>query len=142
MWRLKIAEGDNPMLRTVNNFVGRQKWEFDPNLGTPEELAKVEEARENYRKHRFEIKHNADLIMRIQEDSYNRTPLVQNIICSFLHKVVEPIFISWPGKKLREKALNTLLQQIHYEDENTRYVCYGSINKVSRKMALFLFLST
>nr|XP_029122909.1 cycloartenol Synthase [Elaeis guineensis] len=67
MWRLKIAEGGNPMLRTINNFVGRQTWEFDPNLGTPEELAKVEEARENYHKHRFEIKHNADLIMRIQQ---------------------------------------------------------------------------
>ncbi|XP_073101079.1 LOW QUALITY PROTEIN: cycloartenol Synthase [Elaeis guineensis] len=380
MWRLKIAEGGNPMLQTINNFVGRQTWEFDPNLGTPEELAKVEEARDNYRKHRFEIKHNADLIMRIQfekenpnvvtlppvkigeneditkeavlatlrrvliryatlqahdghwpndfsgpmfiylfgmiiglhvigalntvfssehqreilrymynhqnedggwglhiegpstmlgtslqyvclrllgeeveggdgsmlkaqkwildhggatttsawgkfllsmlgvyewsgsyplspetwllpyflpfhpgrmwsacrtaymamsyiygkrfvgpitptilslrkelyttpydlidwnqarnqyakEDSYNRTPLVQNIVCSFLHKVVEPIFMSWPGKKLREKALNTLLQHIHYEDENTQYVCYAAVNKALNMVVCWL----
>ncbi|XP_026656493.2 cycloartenol Synthase-like [Phoenix dactylifera] len=379
MWRLKIGEGGNPMLRTVNNFAGRQVWEFDPNLGTPEELAKVEEARENFRKHRFEMRHNADLILRMQfekgntnkqtlpqvkigdreditkeavlvtlrrvmirystlqahdghwpndfsgptfplplwiislhaigefntvfssehrremlrymynlqnedggwgvqfegtsnmigtsmsyvalrllgeepeggdgamlkarkwildhggataisawgkfalsmlgvyewsgsypwvpeawllpyflpfhpgrmysacrtayaamsyiyakrfvgpitptilslrkelyttsydvidwkrtynqsakEDSYNRTSLVQNILSTFLQRVVEPIFISWPGKKLREKALNTVLQHIHYEDENTRYICFGFVNKALNMVVCWL----
>lgn len=66
MWKLKIAEGGNPWLRTTNNHVGRQIWEFDPNLGTPEEIQEVEEAREGFRKHRFEQKHSADLLMRIQ----------------------------------------------------------------------------
>ncbi|GMN53288.1 hypothetical protein TIFTF001_022422 [Ficus carica] len=42
MWKLKIAEGGNPWLRTLNNHVGRQVWEFDPDLGSPEDLAQIE----------------------------------------------------------------------------------------------------
>nr|AGK62447.1 cycloartenol synthase [Panax quinquefolius] len=66
MWKLKIAEGGNPWLRTLNDHVGRQIWEFDPNIGSPEELAEIEKVRENFRDHRFEKKHSADLLMRIQ----------------------------------------------------------------------------
>ncbi|RYQ83629.1 hypothetical protein Ahy_B10g102388 isoform A [Arachis hypogaea] len=35
----------------------------------------------------------------------------------------------WPGKKLRERALMTVMKHIHYEDENTRYICIGPVNK-------------
>ncbi|RWW14077.1 hypothetical protein GW17_00022185 [Ensete ventricosum] len=66
MWRLKIAEGGGPWLRTNNNHIGRQVWEFDPSLGTPEEIAEVERAREEFRKSRFEKKHSSDLLMRLQ----------------------------------------------------------------------------
>jgi cycloartenol synthase len=66
MWKLKIAEGGSPWLRTTNNHVGRQFWEFDPNLGTPEDLAAVEEARKSFSDNRFVQKHSADLLMRLQ----------------------------------------------------------------------------
>ncbi|XP_057979064.1 cycloartenol synthase 2 [Malania oleifera] len=66
MWKLKTAEGDNPWLRTTNNHVGRQVWEFDPKLGSPEELAQVEKARETFANNRFRQKHSSDLLMRIQ----------------------------------------------------------------------------
>ncbi|XP_042440099.1 cycloartenol synthase 2-like [Zingiber officinale] len=66
MWKLKVAEGGSPWLRTTNNHVGRQVWEFDPSLGTPEEIEEVERAREAFRKSRFEKKHSADLLMRLQ----------------------------------------------------------------------------
>ncbi|GJN18969.1 hypothetical protein PR202_gb06192 [Eleusine coracana subsp. coracana] len=33
----------------------------------------------------------------------------------------------WPGDKLREKALETVMQHVHYEDENTRYICIGPV---------------
>lgn len=36
----------------------------------------------------------------------------------------------WPAKRLREKALQSVMQHIHYEDENTRYICIGPVNKV------------
>ncbi|RXH71376.1 hypothetical protein DVH24_018731 [Malus domestica] len=71
MWKLKIAEGGSPWLRTLNNHVGRQVWEFDPKLGTPEELLEVERARENYHNNRFAKKHSSDLLMRIQFSKEN-----------------------------------------------------------------------
>nr|BAA84603.1 oxidosqualene cyclase [Allium macrostemon] len=67
MWKLlKMADGGNQWLRTTNNHAGRQIWEFDPNLGTPEEIEAVENAREIYRKNRFKMKHSSDLLMRLQ----------------------------------------------------------------------------
>lgn len=65
-----------------------------------------------------------------KEDLYYPHPLVQDILWASLHKVVEPILMRWPGKRLREKALSTAMEHIHYEDENTRYICIGPVNKV------------
>lgn len=71
MWKLKIAEGGSPWLRTLNNHVGRQVWEFDPKLGTPEELLEIEKAREHFRNNRFVKKHSSDLFMRMQVIIYS-----------------------------------------------------------------------
>lgn len=76
MWRLKIAEGGSPWLRTNNNHVGRQVWEFEPNLGSPEEIAAIERARELYRENRFNCKHSADLPMRFQVWLIYEQPLI------------------------------------------------------------------
>ncbi|XP_020243911.1 cycloartenol synthase 2-like [Asparagus officinalis] len=65
-----------------------------------------------------------------KEDLYYPHPVVQDILWASLHKVVEPILMRWPGNKLREKALKTAMEHIHYEDENTRYICIGPVNKV------------
>ncbi|KAB1213289.1 Beta-amyrin synthase [Morella rubra] len=77
MWRLKIADGGNdPFLFSTNNFVGRQTWEFDPNAGTPEERAEVEEARQNYHKNRCNVKPCSDLLWRMQflrENNFKQT---------------------------------------------------------------------
>ncbi|KAF3775945.1 Cycloartenol synthase [Nymphaea thermarum] len=67
MWRLKVAEGsENPWLRTTNNHVGREVWEFEPDFWSEEDRKAIEEARANFTKHRFEKKHSSDLIMRMQ----------------------------------------------------------------------------
>ncbi|PON81356.1 Squalene cyclase, N-terminal [Trema orientale] len=74
MWKLKIAEGGNPWLRSVNNHVGRQLWEFHPNLGSPEELAQIEDVRQAFAATRFQKKHSSDLLMRIQLSKENPNP--------------------------------------------------------------------
>ncbi|XP_061964402.1 cycloartenol synthase isoform X2 [Populus nigra] len=72
MWRLKIAAGGNPWLRTNNDHIGRQIWEFDPKLTpSPEEISEIENARQNFTKNRFQFKHSADLIMRMQFEKEN-----------------------------------------------------------------------
>jgi hypothetical protein len=43
---------------------------------------------------------------------------------------VEPVLNYWPLKKLRERALNHILEHIHYEDETTQYIGICSITKV------------
>jgi len=66
----------------------------------------------------------------VQEDLYYPHPLVQDVLWGCLHKFFEPILMHWPGKKLREKAIASTMEHIHYEDENTRYICIGPVNKV------------
>lgn len=71
MWRLKIAEGGGGgglPLRTLNNHVGRQVWEYDEH-GAAGDLAHrvaVDKARVAFAENRFEQAHSSDLIMRLQ----------------------------------------------------------------------------
>ncbi|KAF7149952.1 hypothetical protein RHSIM_Rhsim02G0211000 [Rhododendron simsii] len=66
MWKLKVAEGQGPLLYSTNNFVGRQIWEFDPDAGTPEEREAIEKARDDYRKNRYRVHPCGDVLMRMQ----------------------------------------------------------------------------
>jgi cycloartenol synthase len=63
---------------------------------------------------------------------------VQDVLWALLDKAAEPVLMHWPGKKLREKALCTAIEHIHYEDENTRYLCIGPVNKVYISILLML----
>ncbi|KAK1269673.1 Cycloartenol synthase [Acorus gramineus] len=68
--------------------------------------------------------------MCAKEDLYYPHPPIQDILWAVLRRVVEPVLMHWPGSKLREKALQTTMQHVHYEDNNTRYICIGPVNKV------------
>ncbi|GJN18966.1 hypothetical protein PR202_gb06188 [Eleusine coracana subsp. coracana] len=74
----------------------------------------------------------------LQEDLYYPHPFVQDVLWTTLHKFVEPVMMHWPGDKLREKALETVMQHVHYEDENSRYICIGSLNKVLNMLACWI----
>ncbi|KAF8685983.1 hypothetical protein HU200_043911 [Digitaria exilis] len=54
---------------------------------------------------------------------------LQNAVWTSLYNYVEPVLSSWPVNKLRGRALGNLMEHIHYEDENTQYVCICSVNK-------------
>lgn len=72
MWRLKISEvnenenEEEGWVKSVNNHIGRQYWEFDPNIGTPQERAQVDMARHEFHKNRFQAKQSSDLLLRLQ----------------------------------------------------------------------------
>jgi hypothetical protein len=78
----------------------------------------------------YSVWRNFDTFL-LQEDLYYPHPFVQDVLWATLHKFVEPVMMHWPGSKLREKALETVMQHVHYEDENTRYICIGPVNKVN-----------
>lgn len=68
--------------------------------------------------------------MCAKEDLYYPHPFLQDILWATLHKVVEPALMHWSGSMLRERALQSVMKHVHYEDENTRYICIGPVNKV------------
>ncbi|MCO5606663.1 hypothetical protein L7F22_060852 [Adiantum nelumboides] len=78
MWTLKIADDDSksPWLRTLNGYIGRQTWHFDPNADeySPSELLAVEKARREFSENRFTKKHSADVLMRMQYAKENPLP--------------------------------------------------------------------
>ncbi|PON60963.1 Squalene cyclase, N-terminal [Parasponia andersonii] len=77
MWKIKYGTGaEDPYLFSTNNFMGRQIFEFDPNAGTPEERAQVEEARQNFYRNRYKVKPCSDHIWRLQmlkENKFKQT---------------------------------------------------------------------
>lgn len=66
MWKLKIAEGKDPLLVSINDHIGRQHWEFDEEAGTLEERDEVERVRNEFSRNRFNMRQSADLLMRMQ----------------------------------------------------------------------------
>ncbi|XP_066337305.1 achilleol B synthase-like isoform X3 [Miscanthus floridulus] len=71
MWRLKIGEGGGPWLRSANNFIGRQVWEFDPYAGSQDELAEIERLRKEFTENRYQKKVAQDLLLRMQYAKQN-----------------------------------------------------------------------
>ncbi|KAL1318851.1 hypothetical protein HN51_071131 [Arachis hypogaea] len=72
-----------------------------------------------------------------KEDMYSQRSKVQEIIC--VHENMgEPFLMHWPFSKLRQKALNHVMQHIHYEDQNTNYICIGPVSKVLNMVCCWL----
>ena len=60
------VQSNHPLLHTQNEHVGRGYWEYDPNAGTPEQRAKVEELRRHFTANRHTQKHSSDELLRLQ----------------------------------------------------------------------------
>lgn len=56
--------------------------------------------------------------------------MIQNILWDSFHSIGEPLLMHWPFSKLRQEALCHVMEHIHYEDENTNYICLAPISKV------------
>ncbi|KAJ0034617.1 hypothetical protein Pint_26436 [Pistacia integerrima] len=65
-----------------------------------------------------------------REDLYYPHPLIQDLTWGFLYHVTEPFFTRWPFCMMRQKALKVAIHHVHYEDENSQYLCIGCVEKV------------
>nr|CAD1823186.1 unnamed protein product [Ananas comosus var. bracteatus] len=64
--------------------------------------------------------------LKLQEDFYQPHSLFQDYLAEFLYRILEPLFAHWPLSVLRKKALQEIMQYIHYEDENSLYLSVGA----------------
>lgn len=60
----------------------------------------------------------------------NKPSEIFKFISTCLNMFVEPVLNYWPLNKLRERALNHVLEHIHYEDETTQYIGISPVTKV------------
>ncbi|XP_023645602.1 amyrin synthase LUP2 isoform X2 [Capsella rubella] len=71
-----------------------------------------------------------------KEDMYYPHPPIQDLVWNSLHIFMEPVLTRWPFNKLvREKALEVVMEYIHYEDENSRYINTGCVGKAMSMLA-------
>ncbi|XP_060669413.1 beta-amyrin synthase-like [Ziziphus jujuba] len=74
-----------------------------------------------------------------KEDLYYPHPLIQNLLWDSLYICTEPLLTHWPFNKLvRERALQVTMHHIHYEDENSRYITIGCVEKVLCMLACWV----
>ncbi|XP_011085901.1 beta-amyrin synthase-like [Sesamum indicum] len=73
-----------------------------------------------------------------KEDLYYPHPLIQDLIWDSCYVLTEPLLTRWPFNKLREKALQVTMKHIHYEDENSRYITIGCVEKVLCMLACWV----
>jgi len=68
MWKLKCAQDseNSSLLRSLNNFHGRQLWIWDADAGTAKQRAAVKKAQEQYTANKHAQKHGSDLLLRLQ----------------------------------------------------------------------------
>ncbi|XP_076936731.1 beta-amyrin synthase 1-like [Bidens hawaiensis] len=85
-----------------------------------------------------EIKWRSIRHLCAKEDLYYPHPLLQDLMWDGLYFFTESLLNSWPFNKLREKALETTMKHIHYEDENSRYITIGSVEKALCMLACWV----
>ncbi|KAL9663994.1 hypothetical protein QQ045_019389 [Rhodiola kirilowii] len=74
-----------------------------------------------------------------KEDVYYPHPKIQDLLWDSLYLTTEPLLTRWPLNKLiRERALQTTMKHIHYEDENSRYITIGCVEKVLCMLACWV----
>nr|GMC92256.1 beta-amyrin synthase [Ipomoea batatas] len=73
-----------------------------------------------------------------KEDLYYPHPLIQDLIWDSCYVLTEPLLTRWPFNKLRQKALEVTMKHIHYEDENSRYITIGCVEKVLCMLACWV----
>ncbi|XP_038711569.1 beta-amyrin synthase-like isoform X1 [Tripterygium wilfordii] len=64
-----------------------------------------------------------------KEDCYYPETRIQKLLWDTLYNITEPLLACWPFNKIRKRSLQITMDHIHYEDENSRYITIGCIEK-------------
>ena len=70
----------------------------------------------------------------MQEDYYYPHSLIQDVLWGGLYHFGELILKHWPVSKIRDRAVKKAIDIIHWEDENSRYITPGCVEKVSERV--------
>nr|UTU07505.1 oxidosqualene cyclase 1 [Ailanthus altissimus] len=74
-----------------------------------------------------------------KEDLYHSHPFIQDVFWDVVYMTTEPLLSRWPLNKLiREKALQVTMKFIHYQNESSRYITTGCIEKASCMLACWI----
>ncbi|QCD93398.1 cycloartenol synthase [Vigna unguiculata] len=73
-----------------------------------------------------------------KEDLYYPHHWIQDLIWDTAYFLTEPLLTRWPFNKIREKALEVAIKGIRYEDESTRYIQGGCIDKSASLLACWV----
>ncbi|KAM6562845.1 hypothetical protein CsatB_022843 [Cannabis sativa] len=73
-----------------------------------------------------------------KEDNYYPHGKVQRLLWDCVYYLAEPIINTWPFNKIREKAVQRAMEHIHYEDENSRYITIGCVEKPLMMLACWV----
>ena len=84
-----------------------------------------------FRKWSENIWFSSKSVLFLQEDNYYPHTSIQILFWDAIYTFGEPLLTRWPFNKLREKALHITMDHIHYEDECSRYITIGCIEKVT-----------
>ncbi|KAL3521501.1 hypothetical protein ACH5RR_019650 [Cinchona calisaya] len=73
----------------------------------------------------------------LAEDLFHPQSSVLKLVWGCLRKM-ESIITRWPASVLRERALKLAMELIHYEDENSQYLCIGTVEKALSLLACWV----
>ncbi|CAI0420770.1 unnamed protein product [Linum tenue] len=73
-----------------------------------------------------------------KEDNYYPHGVTQKLLWDALYNFAEPLLARWPLNKMRAKALERTMEHIHYEDENSRYITIGIVEKPLNMLACWV----
>ena len=65
----------------------------------------------------------------MQEDNYYPHGRLQRLMWDGFYYIAEPLLNSRIFKRMRENSVQKALDHVHYEDENSRYITIGCVEK-------------
>jgi hypothetical protein len=119
---------------TKHHKLNNKRLTKNPDQNNPQTTQKQKNSAELYPMPYASIDWNAARNLIAKEDLYYPHPLIQDALWWVLYKAENLL----QGSYVRKLALSEVMRHIRYEDENTRYVDIGPVNKVVNMLCCWL----